>query len=402
MSIGKFSISRMLLSSVLVALLTICGWINDVQCAVNIGITNNVINKVYGNTLLKTLQSGDRLFHNQRIRVGRDSSTEIQLLDDSVLFIGELSDLTLNSMVYNENKKTVTGALQIIKGILRFASGHAVQMAVNLETPHTVLGIRGTIFDVLSTRRQTELAVHQGTVQVDSPTGPKKVYAGQVYRILNTGQAHFTKSVSKRMQVSVSKMLRMLGVSGKLNSREAATRQVSKEGVELPSQTLPKEINAVKGKDLENMLYLDLTYGRVIIEMLPILAPNHVKRIKELVREKFFDGLSFHNVIAGFAAETGDPTGTGRSGSGQKLRAEISKLPFTRGIVGMKHDRNNLHNADSQFFILLGDAQHLEGKYTAWGRVIHGMLLMDRMRKGSPPHNPDRIVKMRVAEDVNK
>ena len=159
------------------------------------------------------------------------------------------------------------------------------------------------------------------------------------------------------------------------------------------------EKNATIGKNLHNILYMDLSYGRVIIEMMPNLAPNHVKRIRQLVREKFYDGHKFHNVISGFVAETGDPKGTGVGGSGTKLRAEISGTRFTRGLVGMKRDRNNPDSADSQFFILLGDAKHLEGKYTAWGRVIHGMLLMDRMRTGSPPVKPDYIVQMRIASD---
>ena len=108
----------------------------------------------------------------------------------------------------------------------------------------------------------------------------------------------------------------------------------------------------------------------------------------------------FHNVVSGFAAETGDPTGTGRGGSGRNLKAELSGTRFVRGVVGMKRDRNQLDTADSQFFVLLGRARHLDGKYTAWGRVIHGMSLMDRLRRGSPPSNPDRIKSLHVAADV--
>ena len=145
---------------------------------------------------------------------------------------------------------------------------------------------------------------------------------------------------------------------------------------------------------------MDLSYGRVIIEMMPAVAPKHVERIRQLVKEKFYDGLKFHNVVDGFVAETGDPTGTGLGGTGTMLNAELSEIPFKRGVVGMKHDQNNINSADSQFFILLGDAKHLEGNYTAWGRVIHGMLLMDRMRKGSPPENPDYIVKLSLAADL--
>ncbi|MEE2746726.1 MAG: peptidylprolyl isomerase, partial [Pseudomonadota bacterium] len=118
-----------------------------------------------------------------------------------------------------------------------------------------------------------------------------------------------------------------------------------------------------------------------------------------LVNKKFFDGLIFHNVVPGFVAETGDPTGTGMGGTGVTLAAEFSDTKFVRGIVGMKNDRKDYNSADSQFFILLGDAPHLEGKYTIWGKVLKGMPLLDRLRIGSPPVKPDRIVKLRIPDN---
>lgn len=137
-----------------------------------------------------------------------------------------------------------------------------------------------------------------------------------------------------------------------------------------------------------------------MVEMMPALAPNHVNRIKALVRQNFYDGLKFHSVKSGFAAETGDPSGTGRGGTGQKLKAELSQTPFVRGTVGMKRNPTELDTADSQFFILTGRARHLAGKYTAWARVIHGMALVDRLRQGSPPSKPDRIKSLRIAAEV--
>src|SRR5215470_135721 len=140
------------------------------------------------------------------------------------------------------------------------------------------------------------------------------------------------------------------------------------------------------GLDKENMLYLDLKSGRVVIEMRPDLAPNHVARIKELAREGFYDGAPFHRVIAGFMAQTGDPTGTGTGGSGQKLKAEFSKEPHVRGTVSMARSANP-DSADSQFFICFDAAPHLDGKYTVWGRVIEGMELVDQIKKGDPAQN---------------
>ncbi len=156
--------------------------------------------------------------------------------------------------------------------------------------------------------------------------------------------------------------------------------------------------------DLENTLYLDLTYGRVVIEMRPDLAPNHVARIKELTRAKFYDGVVFHRVITGFMAQTGDPTGTGAGGSGKNIKAEFNHEPHVRGAVSMART-NDIDGADSQFFIVLADSKYLDGQYTYWGKVTKGMEFVDKIKKGSAYNNgevrnPDKIVKMQVAADV--
>lgn len=155
--------------------------------------------------------------------------------------------------------------------------------------------------------------------------------------------------------------------------------------------------------DLENTLYLDLEDGRVVIEMQPELAPQHVQRIKELVRLKFYDGIVFHRVIDGFMAQTGDPTGTGRGGSGQNLPAEFTDAPFERGTVGMARAQSP-DSADSQFFICFAPAPFLNGQYTVWGQVVSGMEYVDMIKKGSGRNgivsNPDKIVRMQIAADV--
>ena len=156
--------------------------------------------------------------------------------------------------------------------------------------------------------------------------------------------------------------------------------------------------------DLENTLYLDLEYGRVVIRMHPELAPKHVARVKELAREGFYDGIVFHRVIDGFMAQTGDPKGNGTGGSGKKLPAEFNDGKHVRGAVSMARS-SNINSADSQFFIVLGDSDFLDGQYTYWGEVVSGMEFVDRIRKGDPAENgsvpyPDRIVRMQVAADV--
>ncbi|MEK9644540.1 MAG: peptidylprolyl isomerase [Alphaproteobacteria bacterium] len=158
--------------------------------------------------------------------------------------------------------------------------------------------------------------------------------------------------------------------------------------------------------DLENTLYLETKDGRVVIEMRPDLAPQHVARIKELVRAKFYDGLTFHRVIDGFMVQTGDPNGDGTGGSGQKLPPEFSSEKHVRGIVSMARAANPA-SADSQFFIMLGDSEWLDNKYTVWGKVTSGMEHVDAIKKGDERRNgsvkdPDGIVTMRVAADVEK
>ena len=157
--------------------------------------------------------------------------------------------------------------------------------------------------------------------------------------------------------------------------------------------------------DPENQIFLDLKDGRVVIDLLPNVAPNHVERIKELTREGFYDGIVFHRVIEGFMAQTGDPTGTGTGGSGQKLAAEFSDEPFTRGAVGMARAQNP-DSGDSQFFICFDDAQFLNKQYTVWGRVQDGMEFISKIKKASQNdpsgmvENPDVIIRMQVAADV--
>jgi peptidylprolyl isomerase len=144
--------------------------------------------------------------------------------------------------------------------------------------------------------------------------------------------------------------------------------------------------------DPENTLYLDLKDGRVVIELLPDIAPKHVARVKELARKHFYDGIVFHRVIDGFMAQTGCPQGTGTGGSGKKLKAEFNKEPHVRGTVSMARAANP-DSGDSQFFICFDDAGFLNGQYTAWGNVIEGMDNVDNIKRGEPVNNPDKIIK---------
>ena len=153
--------------------------------------------------------------------------------------------------------------------------------------------------------------------------------------------------------------------------------------------------------DNDNTLILETTKGTVTIEMRPDVAPGHVARIKELVREGFYDGIVFHRVIDGFMAQTGDGknyNGTGGS-TYPNLKAEFSNVPFKRGIVGMARSASN-DSANSQFFIMFGDGSFLNGKYTVVGEVVSGMDVVDKIKRGEPVPDPDKMVKVQVASDI--
>ena len=163
---------------------------------------------------------------------------------------------------------------------------------------------------------------------------------------------------------------------------------------------------AAAAMDKENTLYIDLKDGRVVIEMLPNLAPNHVKQIKKLAREGKYDGVPFHRVIEGFMAQTGDPTGTGSGGMGDPLKAEFSKEPHVRGTVSMART-NDPNSARSQFFIVFKDSNFLDGQYTVWGKVVSGMEFVDKIKKGAPGSGAvaapqDKMIRVRVAADVKE
>ena len=152
--------------------------------------------------------------------------------------------------------------------------------------------------------------------------------------------------------------------------------------------------------DPDNVLYLDLSNGgRVAIRLMPEWAPNHVERIKMLTRQGFYDGITFHRVIDGFMAQTGDPTGTGSGGSQlPDLEAEFNSIPHMRGVVSMaRTDKPN--SANSQFFIVFYPRFSLDKKYTVFGRVIGGMGTVDAIQRGEPPENPTKILQASLASE---
>jgi peptidylprolyl isomerase len=159
---------------------------------------------------------------------------------------------------------------------------------------------------------------------------------------------------------------------------------------------------ASKHDDPENTLILETAPGTIVIKLRTDVAPGHAERLKKLVREKFYDGVPFHRVIDGFMAQTGDGqhhNGTGGS-KHPDLKAEFSKVPFDRGIVGMARKGHSNDSANSQFFIMFDEGHFLNNQYTVIGEVVEGMDVVDKLKKGEPPRDPDKIISAKVAADA--
>ncbi len=153
--------------------------------------------------------------------------------------------------------------------------------------------------------------------------------------------------------------------------------------------------------DKANAIVIDTTKGRVVVQLRTDLAPNHAERIKQLARDGYYNNVPFHRVIDGFMAQTGDGqhfNGTGNS-KYPNLKAEFSNVPFTRGVVGMAR-ASDPNSANSQFFIMFNDYPSLNGKYTVIGNVVSGMDVVDKLKRGEPVQNPDKMLKVQVASDI--
>ena len=399
--------------------LLICVIAKGSHSATEIGIADIIVGDVYGRNLSKRMTAGETLLYNQKVRTGRNSGATLQFKDNTRMTMGERAEMLLDGMVYNTEVGKLNGLVQLKRGVLRFASLKDAAVNLRIRTPVATLGIRGTAFDVLASPRHTEVSVIVGKIRVSSQFGSQEIGPGQVYKVSTSFGANFIPKQSAELSAAIAKMLSMIRADktmpgdrsenlhleeikkAKEKFQEDEKKQIQKLSAGMAGVQPEAFYHAIRGKTRENLIYVDLKYGRVVIELLPDLAPLHVSRIKELTREGFYDGLTFHRVQRGFVAETGDPTGTGRGGSGKTLKAEISKESFVRGVVGMKRERNDINTADSQFFIISGSAKHLDSKYSIWGRVIYGMEFIDLLKVGAPPKEPDKIHKMRVAADVN-
>ena len=150
----------------------------------------------------------------------------------------------------------------------------------------------------------------------------------------------------------------------------------------------------------ETVMVIDTNKGRVLVELVPEVAPNHVARLQDLTRAGLYDGRTFFRVIDRFMAQTGDPTNTGEGGSDRpNLKAEFNAEPHVRGVCSMARS-SSPDSANSQFFIVFDDATFLDNQYTVWGKVIEGMDNVDKIKRGEPVQSPDKMVSVKVAADA--
>ena len=394
-----------LLAALMIGLALVLG--TAAKPVIEIGTTVKVVNVVRAKTLNRRLKLGDNLVYQETVSTGKASAVDILLIDESTLIMGETSELILDRMVYNPNRGVVEGTITAVKGIFRFSTA-GVKMDFTINTPVATIGVRGTEFDVLTKPTETEIAVHEGTIEVTSAAGTERVSRGQVYSVNIQGVGGIKAEPSPEMKKSTALMLTLVADQGPqeaANQSRQQTQPESQSQAQTQATALPPSASlafqkAVAGKNKENLLYMDLAGGHLVIELRPDLAPRHVSRIKELARQGFYDGLGFHFVRRGYVAETGDPTGTGAGGSGHTLKAEFSEVPFERGTVGMSREKDDPDSADSQFFIALDRVANMDGKYTVIGKVIHGLELADSLKTGSPPKTPDKIVQFKVGADA--
>ena len=365
----------------------------------DVGVAKRVVNEVVTQSFGQQVQTGDGLVANETVITRNQSAIDIRLTDQSTIVIGENSELVLDELVYSRDANKVSGAFRMVSGAIRFASA-GVPMDFLIKTPTATIGIRGTQFDVLVNDNSTEVAVLEGIVQVQSQFGVVDVRTGQVYQV-TTSRAVYLQSQTPQLRQAMQFIVSML--QGSAGSSVFQTQQAALSTTSQVS-ALPAFLQS---KDKESLLVMDLPQGKVYIELLPDLAPVHARRIKQLVRQQFYDGPAFHYVRQDYDAETGDPSytpgGSSGGGSGTSIPSEFSNVPFTEGTVGMSRLQDNPDSADSRFFIALGPtARSLDGKYTVWGRVVLGMQYLKALKPANKPAQPERIRTVRVVADLYK
>ncbi len=370
-----------------------------------IGKAETIAGNVYGKNLNKVLNRGDIIKYLDKVRVGFDSAASLRFVDDTKVTLGENSSLLIDSLIYNPRSRIAEGALNLTSGFLRFASS-GKGSGLSIKTPVAAIGVRGTIFDVLATDTQIEVAVHDGKVIITSKNKTASVRSGQVIKMKLDGSFVISRVPSSSLKKAVWNIKNVLKRKDHI-FESFKIYQINIEELKLEKGNIncKRKIDNINIPDhIKNInqtliVIIKIKTGNIFLRMRPDIAPNHINRIKALIRRCFYDGLQFFDVKSNFAAITGDPLNTGKGGSGIKIKAEFSDAPFITGSVGMIRDQKKPNSADSQFFIALKPLPHLVGKYTNWATVVSGMDKIKELPVGRPPKNPERIITMRLLSD---
>lgn len=354
-----------------------------------VGAVSIAVKEVYGRGGSERLSTEDVLFFNERIVTGEQSAAKIDLLDESTLSIGEKSSLVLDSIVYHKNTGVVEGTFTLVSGLIHMKTA-GVTMAFEISTPVAYIGIRGTEFDLLADATRTEVSVREGVVEVTSAAETQSVSAGQSYVVEGDGVSGPSTFASPEMTVAVQQMSTILAGASSEDEESAPDKNTVAD-----AQSAVQQVQSGNPSlDLSNVFALEMAGGLVLIEALPNLAPQHVERVRALVRDGAYDGVRFDFVSPGYAVEISDTTVSTSSAAATPLTQEFSDTPFTRGTVGMSRPADTRDGAIGAFFIALGEAPSLNQQYTVWGRVIYGMEVLDDLAPGRPPSNPDEIKRL--------
>ncbi|MBT6110449.1 MAG: hypothetical protein HOH64_10145 [Rhodospirillales bacterium] len=367
MMLAKINVSQSRLRPLFVATLAFLMAVTAVaptSTASEIGITRKVIKQAIAQSLNKRLKIGDGLAFNETVTTGAESAVEILFTDESKLILGENAEIILDSMIYNPNQSIVKGTFRVITGILRFKSAQT-RLDMIINTPTGTIGIRGTEFDLLTSKEATEITMYEGVVQVTSAAGTATVSRGQTYRMSATSGG-FLDAPSPALEQASTRMLALIATQGPETAAVSSSATAPSAATTVTSNT---------AAPVDNRILMELASGPVLIEMRPDLAPKHIQRVRELIKKGAFDGLQFQFVQPGYVAETMVPTDDTTT-----IPAEFSSTPFDRGTVGMSHAPNDPNGANGKFFIALGRAKVLDGKYTVWGQVVSGMEHLDKLK----------------------
>jgi peptidylprolyl isomerase len=341
--------------------------------AEDIGVAEKVVKQAIARSANKPIGKGDGLAFNEVVANGTGSAIEIVFTDESHLILGEDAEIILDSMVYEPNQGVVKGTFRVVSGVLRFKSAQT-RLDMMINTPSGTIGIRGTEFDLLTTPTATEIAMLEGVVEVSSAAGTATVSAGQSYR-MSGANAGFLDQPSPAMRDASGRMMTLIA---------AADEQAA--------QIAPTTSPAASGGN-GNRLIMDLASGPVVIEMRPDLAPNTVARIREMVASGAFNGLEFQFVRPGYVAETAAPPAAATA-----IKAELSDVPFEKGTLGLSHDRDDPDSGNGKFFIALGRAQVLDGKYTVWGKVVSGMEHLEAFSATTSGRTREKVKTLSLAQ----